>query len=126
MTDQETIREMAALAMCDEHGLKEGKKRLRFFRSDYIALKVLETVVADTAAFVLLAGLYAAAHMEELLETAVNMNFRVLLASSVALYLAFLSVSIIITLLLAVRSYRRAEREKKKYLAHMARLRERN
>ncbi len=124
MPDRKKLAEMIALARL-ETGSRGKKLRLAgYFRSDYLALQLLRTVLCTTAAYCLIVGLFVASRAEKLLEEAVDMNYRIAVTDLLAGYILLMAVTVILTLVFSFGKLRKEERKKEEYIRHLERLKE--
>ena len=68
MLSQERIKLMTKMAAYEEN---EGRKYMSigsYFRSDYMGMQVIRSVICGTLAFLLLAGLYVYYHFETMMQ----------------------------------------------------------
>lgn len=120
--DRTHLKELISLASCETG---ENGRRLRisrYFCSDYIALQLVKTFFATTAGYILILGLYAAGHAEQLLAEAVDMNIRLTAAGLAAGYVLLLAVTLAVTFAGAVLRYGEADRLKRRVKEILGRL----
>ena len=58
MVNEERIKLMTRMAAYEKEGHKKNKIIVSFFRSDYISMQMLKSVIATTIAFGIMFGLY--------------------------------------------------------------------
>ena len=124
MPDRKKLAEMIALARLETGSRGKKLRSAGYFRSDYLALQLLRTVLCTTAAYCLLVGLYIVSHAEKLLEEAVEMNYRIAITDLAACYILLMAVTIILTLVFASGKLQREERKREEYIRHLECLKE--
>ncbi len=75
MVNMRKVRLMTKLAIYEK---KEGKEDIRlgkFFRRDYVRLKLLQNIVTVTIGYLLVLGMIGAYRMEYLIKEAVNLDY---------------------------------------------------
>ena len=79
---------------------KKGKKNInisKYFRSDYLVMQMLKTLLCTTIAYALLVGLYLLYHFEEIVENLYEMDLIGLVQRIVMLYGVFVVVGCVFT-----------------------------
>ncbi len=74
MLNEKKIALMTKMAIYEQ---KEGRKSLpmsKYYRSDYISLRIINTAIVTTIAFFLIAGLSVLVNVEKLLDELVSMD----------------------------------------------------
>ena len=74
MLNEKKIALMTKMAIYEQ---KEGRKSLpmsKYYRSDYISLRIINTAIVTTIAFFLIAGLAVLVNVEKLLDELVSMD----------------------------------------------------
>lgn len=103
----------------------EGKKNMqigRYFRSDYISLQVLKSVISATIVYVLIFGLYILYHLEEFLQDIYKMDL-IAFARDVLLYYGITVVAYgVISYLVYAYRYSKAKKSLKNYYNHLKKL----
>ena len=103
----------------------EGKKNMqigRYFRSDYISLQVLKSVISATIVYVLIFGLYILYHLEEFLQDIYKMDLMKVGKNLLLYYVIFTAANGLITYTVYSFRYSRAKRSLKKYYRHQKQL----
>ena len=104
---------------------EEGKKALRicnFFRSDYVILNVVKSVVSSTIAFALLLGLYIYYNIDTLMQEVYNMDLIKTGRSVLTYYIAFAGVTALISYVVFSFRYDRAKKSLKDMNAALRKL----
>ena len=119
MLSQERIKLMTKMAAYEEN---EGKKYMSigsYFRSDYMGMQVIRSVISGTLAFFLLAGLYVYYHFETMMQDIYKMDLLLLGRRVLFVFIAAYSV---ITYVIYSFRYSRAKRSLKHYYYHLKQL----
>ena len=75
MVNMRKVRLMTKLAIYEKKEGKEDIKLGKYFRRDYVRLKVLHNIVAVTIGYLLVLGMIVAYQMEYLIREAVNLDY---------------------------------------------------
>lgn len=112
MLNETKIRLMTRLTLSEEHREKESGKAEGYYKTDYLHLKILTTIISVTFAFLLLFFLVAFYHMEELLEELFRLDFKSL---GIKLLLAYAGMVVIYVVYIVIDTIylRRADSKRK-------------
>ena len=122
MLSQERIKLMTKMAAYEEN---EGKKYMSigsYFRSDYMGMQVIRSVISGTLAFFLLAGLYVYYHFETMMQDIYKMDLPLLGRRVLFYYIVFIAAYSVITYVIYSFRYSRAKRSLKHYYYHLKQL----
>ena len=122
MLSQERIKLMTKMAAYEEN---EGKKYMSigsYFRSDYMGMQVIRSVICGTLAFFLLAGLYVYYHFETMMQDIYKMDLLLLGRRALFYYVVFIAAYSVITYVVYSFRYSRAKRSLKHYYYHLKQL----
>lgn len=122
MLSQERIKLMTKMAAYEE---KEGKTYMSigsYFRSDYMGMQVLRSIISATLAYLIVCGLYIYYHMETLLQDIYKMDLMVLGKQVLFYYVIFVAVYALLTYIIYSFRYSRAKRSLKRYYRHLKQL----
>lgn len=122
MLSQERIKLMTKMAAYEEN---EGKKYMSigsYFRSDYMGMQVIRSVICGTLAFFLLAGLYVYYHFETMMQDIYKMDLLLLGRRVLFYYIVFIATYSVITYVIYSFRYSRAKRSLKHYYYHLKQL----
>lgn len=122
MLSQERIKLMTKMAAYEEN---EGKKYMSigsYFRSDYMGMQVIRSVISGTLAFFLLAGLYVYYHFEMMMQDIYKMDLLLLGRRVLFYYIVFIAAYSVITYVIYSFRYSRAKRSLKHYYYHLKQL----
>ena len=122
MLSQERIKLMTKMAAYEEN---EGKTYMSigsYFRSDYMGMQVIRSVICGTLAFFLLAGLYVYYHFETMMQDIYKMDLLLLGRRVLFYYVVFIAAYSVITYVVYSFRYSRAKRSLKHYYYHLKQL----
>lgn len=122
MLSQERIKLMTKMAAYEEN---EGKKYMSigsYFRSDYMGMQVIRSVICGTLAFFLFAGLYVYYHFETMMQDIYKMDLLLLGRRVLFYYIVFIAAYSVITYVIYSFRYSRAKRSLKHYYYHLKQL----
>ena len=122
MLSQERIKLMTKMAAYEEN---DGKKYMSigsYFRSDYMGMQVIRSVICGTLAFFLLAGLYVYYHFETMMQDIYKMDLLLLGRRVLFYYIVFIAAYSVITYVIYSFRYSRAKRSLKHYYYHLKQL----
>lgn len=122
MLSQERIKLMTKMAAYEEN---EGKKYMSigsYFRSDYMGMQVIRSVICGTLSFFLLAGLYVYYHFETMMQDIYKMDLLLLGRRVLFYYIVFIAAYSVITYVIYSFRYSRAKRSLKHYYYHLKQL----
>ena len=122
MLSQERIKLMTKMAAYEEN---EGKKYMSigsYFRSDYMGMQIIRSVICGTLAFFLLAGLYVYYHFETMMQDIYKMDLLLLGRRVLFYYIVFIAAYSVITYVIYSFRYSRAKRSLKHYYYYLKQL----
>ncbi|MCR4651723.1 MAG: hypothetical protein K5662_08230 [Lachnospiraceae bacterium] len=122
MLNEDKIRLMCRLASY-ENG--EGRKVLPitgYYRSDYISLEMLKSLLAGTLAFAAVAGVFVFYHFEYIMENLYRTPWTAYIRKGVTVYAIFMGIYLIMTYVLAALRYKNAKKSLKRYYANLKKL----
>nr|MBQ8252262.1 hypothetical protein [Lachnospiraceae bacterium] len=122
MLSQERIKLMTKMAAYEEN---EGKKYMSigsYFRSDYMGMQVLRSIISATLAYMLVCGFYVYYHFETLMQDIYKMDLLVFGKQVLLYYVVFTAAYALITYIIYSFRYSRAKRSLKRYYRHLKQL----
>lgn len=122
MLNEERVILMTKLASFEA---REGKKNLtigNYFRSDYISLQLIKSVVGATLAFGLMLGLYILYDVENFMQEVYKMDLIQFARNILILYVIFVAVYGIISYLVYAYKYSKAKKSLKCYYNNLKKL----
>ena len=97
MLSQERIKLMTKMAAYEENEGKKYRSIGSYFRSDYMGMQVIRSVICGTLAFFLLAGLYVYYHFETMMQDIYKMDLLLLGRRVLFYYIVFIAAYSVIT-----------------------------
>ena len=124
MLNEERIILMTKMASYEEHEGKQNMDIGNYFRSDYISLQIMKTVISATLTFAIVLGVFGFYHFETVMKEIYQVDLleagrRLLLA-----YVIFTGIYTFICYLVYSYRYNRAKKSLKKYYSHLKELSE--
>lgn len=109
MVNEKRVKQMSKLAIYEQKMGKEPFRLSSYYRSDYVRLQGLKTLVAITIAYgICLAG-YMVLRLEYILDHLMQIDYKNVGIIIVGSYLLLLVVFFLLSRVLAVRKYERAK-----------------
>ena len=109
----------------EAYAQNEGKQNMQignYFRSDYLSLQVMKSVVSVTVAYLICVGLYFLYHLETMMQEVYKMDLLGLAGKILMYYgITLIGYGLISYLVYTVR-YGRARKNLKKYYNHLKKL----
>lgn len=122
MLNEERIRLMTRMAVYEKGEHKKNKKVIGFFKSDYVSMQMLKSVIASTAAFAILFALYILYDFEVFMKDIYQMDMFDFAKSVILIYVIFLGVVLLFTYVVSLYRYNRALQSTKIYYSNLKRL----
>ncbi|MBP3616526.1 MAG: hypothetical protein J6J38_00635 [Lachnospiraceae bacterium] len=123
MLNNRKVRLMSRLAMYEQNEGKEDVRLSKYFRTDYVRLNVLKTVVAVTLGYLLVLLLLIVYHSEYLIQEAVTLDYKGILLRYVGIYIIILVVYCSFAMIGYMLKYRASRKKLAKYFRMLRRLR---
>ncbi|MBR2407533.1 MAG: hypothetical protein IKB07_01115 [Lachnospiraceae bacterium] len=123
MLNNRKVRLMTRLAMYEQTEGKEDVRLSKYFRSDYVRLNVLKTVVAITLGYLLVMVLLVVYHSEYLIREAVTLDYEGIILRYVGIYIIILSIYCGVGMIGYMIKYRASRKKLAKYFRMLRRLR---
>ena len=122
MVNEDRIKLMTRMAAYEKEEHKVNKKIVSFFRSDYISMQMLKSVVSTTIVFAIMFGLYVLYDFEVFMKEIYQMDMFEFAKSVIIIYIIFLGVILLITYVVSLYRYNRALQSTKLYYANLKKL----
>ena len=122
MLSQERIKLMTKMAAYEAN---EGKSYMSigsYFRSDYMGMQVLGSIISATFAFLIVCGFYVYYHLETLMQDIYKIDVWTIGKDVLMYYLIFVVAYALITYVVYSFRYSRAKRSLKRYYRHLKQL----
>ena len=113
------LREMIALASFDNGRGGRAEKICRYSKRDYVAVRLIGTFFRTVAGLLLLAGLIAAAYADSLSAALVRFDFTAAGVAAGVFIAGLVLFSLLLSWRSSVRRYLEAEKEMRRYAAHL-------
>lgn len=123
MLNNRKVRLMARLAMYEQNEGKEDVRISKYFRTDFVRLNVLKTVVAITLGYLLILLLLIVYHSEYLIREAVTLDYEGMFSRYAGIYIIILTVYCSVTMIGYMIKYRTSRKKLAKYFRMLRRLR---
>ena len=122
MVNEERIKLMTRMAAYEKEGHKKNKLIVSFFKSDYISMQMLKSVISTTIAFAIMFGLYVLYDFELFMKEIYQMDMLEFAKNVIFIYGIFLAVVLLITYIVSLYQYNRALQDTKIYYANLKKL----
>lgn len=122
MINENRIKLMTRMAAYEKEEHKKNKAIVSFFKSDYISMQMLKTVVCTTIVFAIIFGLYVLYDFELFMKEIYQMDMFEFAKSVIMIYGIFLCVMLVITYVLSLYQYNKALQSTKLYYANLKKL----
>lgn len=123
MLNNRKVRLMSRLAMYEKDFGKEDIRLSKYYRTDYVRLNVLKTIVALTLGYLLIMLILVVYNSEYLLEHALSINYKDLIGKYAAVYVIVLTVYVALCMIGYMVKYRISRKKLAKYFRMLRKLR---
>ncbi len=123
MLNNRKIRIMTKLATYEE---KEGKEDIalsKYYKTDYVRLNILKTIMSATLGYLLLLIMIAVYKSEYLIENAVDLDYKSIFTTILGYYLIILTIMIVGTLIGYSIKYDKSRKQLSQYFRMLKKLR---
>ena len=122
MINEKRVKLMTRMAAYEDGEFRRHKAVIGFFRSDYISLQMVKTVIATTIAYAILFGLYLMYDFEKFMKEIYQMDVFQFIKTVVILYLVMLAVFMLITYVVSLYRYNRSLQSTRLYYGTLKKL----
>lgn len=122
MLNERKIRLMTKTAIYEQGKGKEDIKINNYGGSDYVRFNMLKTILAATVSAILILGLVVLYKMEDLMADMMKLDLAKLGREVLFLYIIFIVVYAIISLIVYQQKYYRASKRLKRYNANLSKI----
>lgn len=122
MLNEDRIILMTKLAAYEKGKGRKNTGISKYFRSDYMLMQMLKTLLYTTISYAVLVGAYLVYHLESLIENLYEINLMGLIQSILMLYGVLLIASCVITYVVYSYRYRRAWKGQKEFMNNLKKL----
>ncbi len=122
MVNERKVRLMAQLASYES---TDGKKDIavgKYFRSDYMSMQMLKSLISGTLAFLIIVGVGICYHLETFMQEIYKIDLVEYVKQYIWQYAVFIGVYLVITYVVYAYRYYNARKNMKEYLMHLHRL----
>lgn len=122
MLNEEKIKLMTRMAAYEEN---EGKRSMQignYFRSDYIGLQVMKSVISATIAFAIVIAMYIFYDFESVMKEIYQVDLLATGKQILIAYVMFVGIYAVITYMIYAYRYTKAKKSLKKYYTHLTEL----
>ena len=122
MLNEEKIKLMTRMAAYEEN---EGKRSMQignYFRSDYIGLQVMKSVISATIAFVIVIAMYIFYDFESVMKEIYQVDLLATGKQILIAYVVFVGIYAVVTYIIYAYRYTKAKKSLKKYYTHLTEL----
>lgn len=122
MLNEERIILMTKMASYEEH---EGKKNVvigNYFRSDYISLQILKSIISATIAFVVVFGMFIFYDFEVFMQDIYKMDLFEFAKNVLTAYAVTVGGYAAITYIVSLNRYNKAKKSLKRYYNNLKKL----
>lgn len=122
MVNEDRIKLMTRMAAYEKEEHKKNKTIVSFFRSDYISMQMLKSIISTTIAFAIMFGLYVLYDFEVFMKEIYQMDMFEFAKSVIIIYVIFVGIFSVITYVVSLYQYNRALQSTKLYYANLKKL----
>ncbi|MGN0304525.1 MAG: hypothetical protein ACI4D2_00060 [Lachnospiraceae bacterium] len=122
MVNEKRVKLMTRMAAYEDGEFRRNKAVIGFFRSDYISLQMVKTVIATTIAYAILVGLYVMYDFEAFMKEIYRMDLFQFVKTVIVLYLVMLSIFMVITYVVSLYRYNRCLQSTRLYYGNLKKL----
>ena len=123
MVNMRKVRLMTKLAIYEKSEGKEDIKLGKYFRRDYVRLKILHNIVAVTIGYLLVLAMIVAYQMEYLIREAVNLDYIGIGKTILGVYIIIVTVYVMAAMVGYGLYYDYSRKKLAKYFRMLRRLR---
>ena len=122
MVNEDRIKLMTRMAAYEKEEHKKNKTIVSFFRSDYISMQMLKSIISTTIAFAIMFGLYVLYDFEVFMKEIYQMDMFEFAKSVIIIYVIFLCITLVFTYVVSLYRYNKALQSTKLYYANLKKL----
>ena len=122
MLNEEKIKLMTRMAAYEENDGKRSMQIGNYFRSDYIGLQVMKSVISATIAFAIVIAMYIFYDFESVMKEIYQVDLLATGKQILIAYVVFVGIYAVITYIIYAYRYTKAKKSLKKYYTHLTEL----
>lgn len=123
MLNEKKIRLMTKLALFEDKDGTQDIKHGKFYRNDYVRLRLLQTMISVTLGFGLVLVLVVAYKMEYLVEKAVTLDYATILKTTLGIFIIVAVIYIFLSMVIYSIQYDRSRKKLGRYMKNLKELR---
>ena len=123
MINEERVRELCHMAVYDQRGNKADRQTGQYYMWDYIGKELVKSFFTGSLAYVLLAVLWGMSDLEGITSRINHLDIADLAVRVLVLYVGFLAVYLLATVLVYCIRYIYGRKRLKKYAARLRKVR---
>lgn len=122
MVNEERIKLMTRMAAYEKNEHKKNKVIVSFFKSDYISMQMIKSIIASTIVFVIVFGLYVLYDFDLFMKEIYKMDLFEFAKSVIIIYLIFVGIISVITYIVSLYHYNKAIQSTKLYYSNLRKM----
>lgn len=122
MIHEDKVKLMTRLAAYEQGEFRGHKPIVGFFRSDYISLQMVKTVIYTTLAYGVMLGMYVLYDVEVFIQEIYHMDIPGFIKNVVILYLVLMGIFLLITYVVYLYRYNLSIQKTRLYYANLKKL----
>ena len=119
MINEERVKELCHMAVFDEHSAKECRQMGEYYMWDYVWKELVKSFLSGTIAYLLLMILWGIHNLEGRMEMMGGSNLKELIGWVIIVYIAFLTVYLIVTAVVYCVRYVYGRKRLREYADHL-------
>lgn len=124
MIDNEKVKIMTNLAIFEKGSGKEDIKKSRYYKTDYIRLNVLKTLLNVTFSYILIILAICMYNMEYIINNIININFEKIGMIILTAYIIIITFYVLISIIICSISFENSKKRLLKYNKDLDKLKE--
>ncbi len=122
MIHEDKVKLMTRLAAYEQGEFRDHKPIVGFFRSDYISLQMVKTVICTTLAYGVMLGMYVLYDAEVFIQEIYHMDIPGFIKNVIILYLVLMGIFLLITYVVSLYRYNCSVQKTRLYYANLKKL----
>ena len=122
MINEERVKLMTRMAVYEKGEFRRHRVMVEFFRSDYISLQMVKTIISTTIAYGVLLGMYILYDFEQFMKEIYHMDIVSFVKAVVIIYLILLVIFLLITYVLSLYRYNLSLKRVKLFYGNLKKL----
>lgn len=122
MLNESKVKMMTKMAIYEKHEGRRELKTARYFKTDYVTLGILNTIIASTFAYILIIVLIALCNMQWLTDNVNNINYVSIGSRFVLYYIIYILLFSFLGGLVYARRFDKSRKDLKKFFSRLNKL----